>query len=87
VSIPFPELIFRDIRIEGSIIISKAMAEEMLQVVAEHNITVETNPMPGLKETPKLVELAHSGKMKGKGVIIMDQKQMDDEKNLLSKKV
>lgn len=44
----------------------------MLQMVAEHNISVKTNPFYGLHEIPKLVELAESGKMAGKGVIIVD---------------
>ena len=48
----------------------------MLQVVADHNIRVETNAFHGLKEIPKLVELAHGGKMKGKGVIIVDEEQV-----------
>ena len=87
VSVPFPELIFRDIRIEGSIIISKNMAKEMLQVVADHNITVKTNPLPGLKKIPELLELAHSGRMKGKGIIIVDEEQIEEEKKRSSKLV
>lgn len=84
---PFPELIFRDIRIEGSIIISKEMAKEMLKVVADHNITVKTNPLSGLKKIPELLELAHSGKMKGKGIIIVDEQQIDEERKRTSKLV
>lgn len=38
----------------------------MLDIVAEHNISVKTNAFKGLKEIPKLVELAHGGKMAGK---------------------
>jgi alcohol dehydrogenase, propanol-preferring len=52
----------------------------MLQVVAEHRITVKTNPFNGLKEIPKLIELAHSGKMAGKGICIIDPKQIEEEK-------
>lgn len=52
----------------------------MLQVVAEHKITVKTNPFNGLKEIPKLVELAHGGHMKGKGIIIVDPEQIEKEK-------
>jgi alcohol dehydrogenase, propanol-preferring len=52
----------------------------MLDVVAEHGISVRTNPVNGLNEIPKLVELAHSGKMSGKGVVIIDQAQLDDDK-------
>lgn len=66
VNIPFAELVFRDVRIQGSLICSPNEAREMLKVVAEHNITVKTNPFDGLKEIPKLVEFAHGGKMAGK---------------------
>ena len=48
----------------------------MLEMVAEHNISVRTNPFYGLEEIPKLLELAESGKMSGKGVIIVDEKEM-----------
>ena len=45
----------------------------MLEMVAEHNISVRINPFFGLQEISKLVELAHSGKMAGKGVVIVDE--------------
>jgi propanol-preferring alcohol dehydrogenase len=80
VSIPFAELVFRDIRVRGSLICSPDEAREMLQVVAEHGISVETNSFKGLSEIEKLVELAESGKMKGKGVIIIDPEQVQKEK-------
>jgi propanol-preferring alcohol dehydrogenase len=54
----------------------------MLDLVARFDITVNTNAFTGLGEIEKLVELAHSGKMKGKGVIIMDQEQIEKEKEL-----
>jgi len=54
----------------------------MLRVVDKHGITVKTNPFNGLKEIEKVVELAESGKMKGKGVIIMDLEQIEEEKKL-----
>ena len=49
----------------------------MLETVAEHNISVKTNPFFGLREIPRLVELAHSGKMQGKAVVIVDQEEMN----------
>jgi propanol-preferring alcohol dehydrogenase len=79
VTIPFAELIFRDIRVRGSLICSAEEAREMLQIVAAHNVSVETNIFKGLGEIEKLVELAESGKMKGKGVIEMDSEQIRDE--------
>ena len=48
----------------------------MLQMVADHNISVKTNPFFGLEEIPKLVELAENGKMAGKGVVVVDEHEM-----------
>lgn len=79
VTIPFTEIIFRDIRIRGSLIASAKEAQDMLNIVAEHKISVHTNAFNGLGEMGKLIELAESGKMKGKGIIIMDQSQIDAE--------
>ncbi len=47
----------------------------MLQIVAEHRISVRTNPFFGLNEIHKLLELVHSGKMAGKGVVIVDEEE------------
>ena len=75
-SVPYPELIFRDVRIKGSLICSRREAELMLETVAAHKITVKTNPFFGLREIPKLIELAHGGKMQGKAVVIIDEEEM-----------
>ena len=48
----------------------------MLKTVAEHEISVKTNPFFGLQEIPKMIELAHSGKMQGKAVVIIDEEEM-----------
>ena len=79
VTIPFREIIFRDIRVRGSLICSAQEAQDMLRVVSEHNISVNTNVFKGLGEMEKLIEFAESGKMKGKGIIIIDQAQVDAE--------
>ncbi|KAF2266389.1 GroES-like protein [Lojkania enalia] len=80
VVIPFRELIFRDIRVRGSLICSPEEGQRMLQVVDEHRISVDMNPFNGLDEIAKLIELAKSGKMKGKGIIIVDPEQIKKEK-------
>ncbi|ESZ98271.1 alcohol dehydrogenase [Sclerotinia borealis F-4128] len=79
VSVPFAELIFRDIRIHGNLVGSRGEAQKMLELVSKHNIKVQTNPFKGLREIPKAVELAHSGKMKGKPVIVIDEKAIQNE--------
>ena len=52
----------------------------MLDVVSKHNIRVKTNAFNGIKEVPKAVELAHSGRMQGKPVILIDQEAIEKEK-------
>ncbi|KAI4607201.1 hypothetical protein J4E83_009657 [Alternaria metachromatica] len=84
VVIPFHELILRDIRVRGSAVANLSEARDMLDLVAGHGITVQTSSFQGLGEIEKLVKLAHSGKMKGKGVVIMDQEQIEKEKNVRS---
>ena len=44
----------------------------MLNMVSEHSIKVEINIFMRLKGLPKAVEFAHSGKMKGKLVVLIN---------------
>ena len=39
-------------------------------------LMLTTNPFDGLDRIPELVELAHSGKMAGKGIIRVDAEQI-----------
>ncbi|KAH7364196.1 chaperonin 10-like protein [Rhexocercosporidium sp. MPI-PUGE-AT-0058] len=80
VSVPFAELIFRDIRIHGSLNSSREECQKMLEVASKNKINVKTNPFNGIKEIPKALELAHSGKMQGKLVIIIDNEAIQNEK-------
>jgi propanol-preferring alcohol dehydrogenase len=96
VSVPFAELVFRDVRIHESLICrlvyfygkltcliiqgSRGECQKMLDVVSKHKIKVKTNPFKGLTELPKAVELAYSGKMQGKPVIIIDYEATETEK-------
>jgi len=80
VSVPMEELIFRNIHIEGSLLCTVQQGEEMLDVVAKNGITVKTNAFHGLEQLPTLVKLAHSGKMQGKGIIIMDEEAIKKER-------
>jgi propanol-preferring alcohol dehydrogenase len=52
----------------------------MLDIVSKHNIKVKTNAFNGIREVLKAVELAHSGKMQGKPVIIIDQEAVENER-------
>jgi alcohol dehydrogenase, propanol-preferring len=81
VSIPFHELIFRDIHIKGSLMSGPEQAQEMLDTCGKAGISVETNVFRGLNEVPKMVELAHSGKMKGKAVTVVNEDLMTGEED------
>ncbi|CAL3962048.1 unnamed protein product [Diplocarpon coronariae] len=54
VSVPFEELIFRDIRIQG-----RGECQKMREFVSKHNSRVKSNAFSSVKEVPKAVELAH----------------------------
>ncbi len=51
----------------------------MLEVVSKNNIRVRTNAFNGIKEIPKAIELAHSGKIQGKPVILIDNEAIENE--------
>ena len=76
VSIPMEQSIFRDIRVHGSLLCSPTGAQRMLDLVAKKNITVKSNPFCGLSELPKLIDLAQGGKMAGKGILVVDEKEV-----------
>lgn len=82
ISVPFPEVIFRDIKIHGSLICSPSESVSMLETIAKHGVTVTTNPFYGLDKIEELVEMVHSGKIKGKAVIVVDPQQIEDEKKI-----
>lgn len=80
VCIPFHELVFRDIRVVGTLIAGAKQSQDMLNLVADAGIQVETNVFHGLDKVPELIEFAHSGKMKGKAVVVVDEEQVKGEK-------
>lgn len=82
IEIPFPEIIFRDIRVRGSLICSQGESDEMMKCIAEHGVSATVVPFEGLDKIGELTEKVHGGKIKGKAAIIIDQKQIDEEKKL-----
>ncbi|CAK4015560.1 alcohol dehydrogenase [Lecanosticta acicola] len=85
IEIPFPEIIFRDIRVVGSLISSAEESMQMLDVIAKHGVTVTTQHFQGLDKIEELVEKVHSGKLKGKAIIIVDPEQIEHEKKIGAK--
>ncbi|KZL81297.1 alcohol dehydrogenase protein [Colletotrichum incanum] len=82
VKIPFHELVFRDIRVKGSLLCSKEESARLVKHVAEHGIQLETNVFHGLDKIHELVDLVHTGRMTGKAVMVVDEEQMEREKQL-----
>lgn len=82
ISIPFEEIIFRDIRMRGSLICSPEESRSMVDTIAKHGVTVKTNPFYGLDKIKELVEMVHGGKIQGKAVIVVDPQQVEDEKKI-----
>ena len=73
VSIPFNHFIFRDIKVKGSLHAARVTSQEMLDLVAEKGIQIETVEFKGLEEVPKLQELVKSGGLRGKAIVVVDE--------------
>lgn len=73
VSIPFKELVFRNIKVHGSLFCGHQWGEEMVELVSRNGIHVETKVFHGLDKVPEMIELSHSGKLKGKAICIVNQ--------------
>ncbi|KXH48638.1 alcohol dehydrogenase GroES-like domain-containing protein [Colletotrichum nymphaeae SA-01] len=85
VKIPFQELVFRDVRVKGSLLCSREESVGLMEHVAKNGIKLKTNVFHGLDKIHELVELVHTGKMSGKAVIVVDEQQMENEKKLGAK--
>jgi len=83
--IPFHEIIFRGIKVHGSLLCSKEESNSMLEFIAKNGIKIQTNTFNGLDEIEKLVGLVETGKMRGKGVLIIDPEQIEKEKSIGAK--
>jgi alcohol dehydrogenase, propanol-preferring len=53
----------------------------MLEEVAKHGITVKTNLLKGIDQVPELVKLSEEGKIKGKGIIVIDEDAIKRERS------
>lgn len=82
VSVPFTELIFRDVRIHGSLVSSAEESKTMLDIIAKHGVKAKTNAFYGLDKIGDLVDMVHDGKILGKAVIVVDPEQLEAEKQL-----
>ena len=71
--IPFKQLIFRDLRIRGSLLATGVDFDELVKFVAAHDITVEASVFHGLQSLPKVIETSIAGKTAGKLVVVVDE--------------
>ncbi|KAI0535882.1 GroES-like protein [Xylaria digitata] len=85
ISVPFHEIIFRDIRFKGTLVASPEESESMMKCIAQHGIKVSTNPFHGLDKIEDLLSTVKSTKIKGKAVIIIDPEQIEAEKRIGAK--
>ncbi|KAI0428134.1 GroES-like protein [Xylaria sp. FL1042] len=85
ISVPFAEVVFRDIRFKGTLIASPLESEGMMQCIAEHGIKVRTNPFQGLEKIEELLGVVKSGKLRGKAVIVVDPEQIEADKRIGAK--
>ncbi|KAI6093010.1 GroES-like protein [Hypoxylon rubiginosum] len=71
VQLPFQELVFRDIRVRGSLLCSPDESRDMVKFIAERSngdgggIRVETVAFEGLDKIGELVQFVHTGKLRG----------------------
>jgi propanol-preferring alcohol dehydrogenase len=73
VSVPFQDIVLRDITIKGTMLGGTDVGKEMLDVVAKHGIKAETQVFHGLEKVPEMLELSRNGKLKGKAVCVVDE--------------
>ncbi|KAK7915271.1 hypothetical protein PG985_012974 [Apiospora marii] len=79
VRVPFAELVFRDIRVRGSLLCSPGESRDMLEAVAAHGVEVRMNVFHGLESIGELMEMVEGGRIQGKAVVVVDQGQIDAE--------
>lgn len=84
-SVSIFDLVFRDIKIKGSMLASLEVSKEMLAEYASHDIKVDTNIFLGLDQVSVMVDTLKSGKMKGKAVCVVDQEALarDDARRMV----
>lgn len=84
VSIDFQEFVFRDIHVRGTLIAGQEHSQQAIRCgKIMHPGRNELVLLYGLHEIPKMIELAHSGMMKGKAVCVVDKAQADMEKGIV----
>lgn len=82
VAVPFQEVIFRDIKIVGSLLASRSQLQDLVKFVVEHTIEVETTMFDGLNSLPEVLKIAHEGNVSGKLVVVLDEEAVGNDKKV-----
>ncbi|KAF6803182.1 alcohol dehydrogenase [Colletotrichum sojae] len=69
-------MIFRDIRLMGSNLSSRAELADLVKFVVDEGINVETVVFHGLESLKEVYELSESGTCAGKIVVVIDEEQV-----------
>ncbi|KAK5552681.1 hypothetical protein LTR46_009420 [Exophiala xenobiotica] len=77
ITVPFQDVVLRDVAIKGTMYGSRDMSQEMLNVVARNGVKARTEVFYGLEEVPRMIELLESGRLKGKAVCVVDRSLVD----------
>ncbi|KAI1780335.1 GroES-like protein [Hypoxylon cercidicola] len=90
VRLPFREVVFRDVRVRGSLLCSPAESRDMVRFIAERGgagegggIRVETVAFEGLEKIGELLRFVGSGELRGKAVVVVDPAQLEEERGLV----
>jgi propanol-preferring alcohol dehydrogenase len=73
ISVPFQDVVLRDVTIKGTMLGGRDVSQQMLEVVAKHQIKAETQVFYGLHEVVDMIALSNSGRLKGKAVCVVDR--------------
>ncbi|KIW11020.1 hypothetical protein PV08_10319 [Exophiala spinifera] len=73
IAVPFQDVVLRDVTIKGTMYGDRDTAQEMLAVVARHDIKAETQAFDGLAEVPTMVDLLERGAVNGKAICVVDR--------------
>jgi alcohol dehydrogenase, propanol-preferring len=76
VPVPLMDHIFRDIQIRGTLNCSASESEKMVAAFVEHRMKALVEVFDGLDKVKDVVERAHSGRLRGKAVVVVNRDLM-----------
>lgn len=86
VSIPIAELVFRDIRIKGTLLAGRERSMEMLAEFERHKLRVECSLFYGLEQVPAMLETMTAGTLRGKAACVVDEEAFQRDQTRVAEK-